>query len=515
MTLPKTIGRYEIQQVLGHGAMGVVYLATDPILHRPVAIKAMRDLTQGEDQKNTRERFRREAEISARLNHPNIITVFDVGEDPQAGPYMAMEYVNGRSLAQLIHDGLTLEAGIQLLLQGMGAVTAAAEAGITHRDIKPENILVSQDGRFKLMDFGIARRSESRLTQAGMVFGTPSYTAPELLIGGEATAATDRYAFAVTAFEVVTGTVPFHGSSIGTMLYKIVHEAPVMPDGMDWALRRVFERAFAKRLEDRHPDLRTFMVDMIQAVPLPEEARGRFLAQLEEEHGPLDTRVYPPMLVALKQGILGESGATVPVDADARAAASGGGLASGGHPAAASQPGMPVQPVQAKSSSLLPAALVALLLLGGAGAGGYWYWSQPRLVDLKSDPPGAQVRLDGVYVGLTDLDRIPVKRDAKQLVFTLKGYKPASVPVPKDRDYVMAELEREPFMIRVVTDPPGAEVVLGKQSMGATPLSIPVPWKNTPKLIIRLKGYQEYSAVPDRDTWSEDPIRLSPEKPKD
>jgi serine/threonine-protein kinase len=300
MTLPKTIGRYEIQQVLGHGAMGVVYLATDPILHRPVAIKAMRDLTQGGDQQNTRERFRREAEISARLNHPNIITVFDVGEDPQAGPYMAMEYVNGSSLAQLIRDGLTLEAGLHLLLQGMGAVSAAAEAGITHRDIKPENILIRQDGRFKLMDFGIARRGDSRLTQAGMVFGTPSYTAPELLVGGEATPATDRYAFAVTAFEVVTGTVPFHGSSIGTMLYKIVHEPPVMPDGMDWALRRVFEKAFAKRAEDRHPDLRTFMLDLIRAVPLPEDARGRFLSQLEEEHGPLDTRVYPPMLVALR-----------------------------------------------------------------------------------------------------------------------------------------------------------------------------------------------------------------------
>lgn len=185
MTPPSTIGRYQIQQVLGHGAMGVVYLATDPILHRPVAIKAMREPNQGgDDQEVTRERFRREAEISARLNHPNIVTVFDVGDDPQAGPFMAMEYVNGRSLAQLIRDGLGLEAGVHLLLQGMGAVTAAAEAGITHRDIKPENLMLqSVAGNpllVRIVDFGLARFAEQG-TRTSKAMGTPTYMAPEQL----------------------------------------------------------------------------------------------------------------------------------------------------------------------------------------------------------------------------------------------------------------------------------------------------------------------------------------------
>ena len=506
MNIPRTIGRYEIQQVLGHGAMGVVYLATDPILHRAVAIKAMRDLTQGEDQQNTRERFRREAEISARLNHPNIITVFDVGEDPLAGPYMAMEYVNGRSLAQLIRDGLTIEAGIQLLLQGMGALSAAASAGITHRDVKPENVLVSVDGRFKLMDFGIARRGESRLTQAGMVFGTPSYTAPELLVGGEATPATDRYAFAVTAFEVITGTVPYQGASIGTMLYNIVHEPPVMPNRMDEGLRRVFERAFAKAPEERHPDLRSFMVDLIRAVSIPEEPRARYLAQLEEEHGPLETRVYPPMLVAMKQGVTIDPG-SVPSGGDP-------GRASGRSSAApqSSGPMAPVEPPTAKPRSLLPIVLGLVIVIGGSGAGGFWFWSQPRLMDIQTEPAGAQVSLDGAPLGMTPLDRTEVKRGAKEFAFRLKGYLPAQAAVPKDKDYLRVELERLPFEINVITDPPGAEVLLDGKPVGTTPMmSLKIRWKNTPKLQLRLKGYQEHSLVPEKETWSDDPIRLSPE----
>ena len=508
MHIPKTIGRYEIQQVLGQGAMGIVYLATDPILHRAVAIKAMRELTPGDDQQHTRERFRREAEISARLNHPNIITVFDVGEDPQVGPYMAMEYVNGRSLAQLIRDGLTIEAGIQLLLQGMGALSAAASAGITHRDVKPENVLVSVDGRFKLMDFGIARRGESRLTQAGMVFGTPSYTAPELLVGGEATPATDRYAFAVTAFEIVTGTVPYQGSSIGTMLYNIVHEPPVMPNRMDDGLRRVFGRAFAKAPEERYPDLRSFMVDLIRAVAIPEESRGRYLAQLEEEHGPLETRVYPPMLVAMKQGVAIDPDSIPGSDEPSQGRASGRSSAA----PQGSGPMAPVEPSTARPRSVLPIVLGLFIVVGGAGAGGFWFWTQPRKMDIQTEPTGAQVSLDGAPQGITPLEGTLVKRGAKEFSFSLKGHLPAKAAVPKDKDYLRVELERLPFEINVITDPPGAEVLLDGRQVGTTPLlSLKIPWKNTPKLRLRLKGYQELSLVPEKETWSDDPIRLSPE----
>jgi serine/threonine-protein kinase len=276
---PEKIGRYEVQCVLGRGSMGVVYLALDPLLKRSVAIKTMRD--NGEDVANTMERFKREAEISAKLNHPNIITVYDVGVDKEMGPFLAMEYIQGASLAHLIKENLPMDVGLRLLLQGMAALQAAEQAGIIHRDVKPENMLVSLEGRFKLMDFGIARGDQSRLTAAGMVFGTPSYTAPELLVGGEPLPATDHYAFAVTAFEVFTGTLPYQGTSVGTTLYRIVHEPPKMPTTLHPNLQEVFHRALAKDPNQRFRDLPSFMWALISAAPIASDQKAKLLDNLD------------------------------------------------------------------------------------------------------------------------------------------------------------------------------------------------------------------------------------------
>lgn len=510
MPTPKAIGRYEVQRVLGHGAMGVVYLARDPILQRLVAIKAMREPSA--ETQNTRERFRREAEISAKLNHPNVITVFDVGDDPQVGPYLAMEFVDGRSLAQLIREGLPVEAGLQLLIQGMGALKAAESMGIVHRDIKPENVLVSEDGRFKLMDFGIARRGESKLTQAGMVFGTPSYTAPELLVGAEATAASDRYAFAVTAFEIISGTVPFHGNSIGTMLYNIVHQPPVIPIDMDSGLERVFGRALAKRPEDRYPDLRAFMVDLVQAAPIPAEARMRLSAQLEEDRGPLETRIYPPSLVAQRHALDEPTG-----PAARPSTGEGPGVAPGlpGQPRPASgelplldpepQPG---RPAGLKNPWVLAGALAVLLL--GAG-GGYALWSRPRLLTLNTRPGNATVLVDGRRIGTTPLAGVEIPRDAKRILFQLEGHLPAEMPIPSRGDRLEIELEAIPYTISVVTDPPGAEVLLNGSPVGRTPLSaLSVPSTGKPRLQIRLQGYEEWTGMLEKDLEFPEVIRLNP-----
>ncbi len=301
---PEKIGRYEVQCVLGRGAMGVVYLALDPLLKRSVAIKTMRD--NGEDVSNTMERFKREAEISAKLNHPNIITVFDVGVDKEMGPFLAMEYIQGASLAHLIKENLPMDVGLRLLLQGMAALQAAEQAGIIHRDIKPENMLVSLEGRFKLMDFGIARGDQSRLTAAGMVFGTPSYTAPELLVGGDPSPATDRYAFAVTAFEVFTGALPYQGTSVGTTLYRIVHEAPRMPATLHPKLQDVFLRALAKDPNQRYRDLPSFMWALISAAPIASDQKAKLLDNLESNRpnsGSFDFSVNTQGGPSVSQGV--------------------------------------------------------------------------------------------------------------------------------------------------------------------------------------------------------------------
>ena len=261
--------------------MGAVYLVEDPKLKRQLVVKVVHE--GGRHYAHAMERFQREAEISARLNHPNIITVHDVGEDPEQGPFIAMEYVKGTSLAGLIHDQSSPpEALLYVLTQASRGLMAAAMAGIVHRDVKPENILVGNDGRVKLTDFGVSRSNESQhLTTVGGIIGTPSYFAPELLQDAEASPITDCYALAVTAFEAFTGTLPFMGDSIASTLLRIVNEPPAIPPGMDARVKAIFLRAFAKRPKDRFPDVYQFMGALVDASPVAEATKSKMHAAME------------------------------------------------------------------------------------------------------------------------------------------------------------------------------------------------------------------------------------------
>jgi len=230
--LPGHIGRYEVKRAIGQGAMGVVFLAEDPLLKRRVAIKVVR--ATGEEREQALERFKHEAEISAQLNHPNIVTVYDVGEEPSLGPFMAMEFVDGNSLGRFIRDNtLELETKFGILIQAMRALRAAHRHAIVHRDVKPDNILVSEDGRVKLMDFGIAKTMAPRPEGAGEFLGSPAYSSPELLRGAEPTPSSDRYAFAVSAFELLTGQLPHPGANVaavGVYTVDLTYFIPVAAD---------------------------------------------------------------------------------------------------------------------------------------------------------------------------------------------------------------------------------------------------------------------------------------------
>jgi len=270
---PTTIGRYKVLRKLGGGGMGVVYLAEDALLKRQVAIKLVRGSFA--EHEHAMLRFQREAEVSAQLNHPNVIVVYDVGEEPGFGPFIAMEFVAGSDVDQMIRaGGLDDERRIQVLTQGMRALDAAHKAGIVHRDIKPANLLVSADGRVKLLDFGIARAEDSNLTATGMFLGTPGFMAPEQIKGDDASPATDRYSFYVLALELFTGRRPFRADSTPALLYKIVNDPPDIPDTLDAPLREVFLRALAKDPAARFPDLRSFLGALIQAAPLDRDRRA-------------------------------------------------------------------------------------------------------------------------------------------------------------------------------------------------------------------------------------------------
>ncbi len=285
MTPPsqRTIGRYVVRGALGQGGMGMVYLAEDPLLKRKVAIKVVK--AEGAARDEAMQRFKMEAEISARLNHPNVVTIHDVGDEPGMGTWMAMEFIEGKSLAHLIEEKtLDLEAGLRVLIQASRALRAAHRFAIVHRDVKPENILLTTEGHVKLMDFGIARTMamEHRLTANGEFYGSPPYTAPELLTGKEPTPASDRYAFAATAMEVLTGELPHPGENLMVMLHHILESPPVIPASCPPELGAVFSKALATDPDDRHHNLDDFLRDLIEALPMPDATKEKLLESLAQ-----------------------------------------------------------------------------------------------------------------------------------------------------------------------------------------------------------------------------------------
>jgi serine/threonine-protein kinase len=484
---PPTIGRYEVQRVLGRGAMGVVYLARDPLLKRPVAVKIVHSLS--EDRATLLLRFQREAEISARLNHPNIVMVFDVGEDAYAGPFMAMEYVDGTLLSQLVRDGLDQEALLHLLIQAAAALKASGEAGIAHRDVKPDNMIVSRDGRLKLMDFGIARAEESRLTQAGMVFGTPSYTAPELLVGGEASPATDRWAFTISAFEVLTGALPFHGMNVGATLYSIVHEGPRIPPGWPQPFHHVFQKAFAKAPGDRHPDLEAFLRDLLDALPLREAARQRLQAYVA---GDLPFAWTSPFAPPVPIGPPDPHPEPLPLELNPAPPAT-----LGPRPWFRAPWGI---------GTLALAGLAALILVVAG-----FRWREPWILEVATTPPSADLMVDGRYQGQTPLGvRLP-KGQNHIIRVERAGFESITREVRPGEWSLQFVLRRAPYPISIVTDPAGAEVFLDGQGVGTTPLwALPVPADGLHELRIRKKGYQEWYAMLEKDVPFPSVVHLNP-----
>jgi serine/threonine-protein kinase len=199
-----------------------------------------------------------------------------VGEQPGVGPFIAMEYVEGNSLGTFIRDNsLDLEARFGILIQTMRALRAAHRHAIVHRDVKPENILVGEDGRVKLMDFGIARTMDPQITHAGEFLGSPAYSAPEVLRGSAPTPSSDRYAFAVTAFELLTGLLPHPGTTVASVITHVLMEPPVIPPGMSGDTAKVFREALAQDPDERPGTLMEFLVPLVDAQPLEPMARDR------------------------------------------------------------------------------------------------------------------------------------------------------------------------------------------------------------------------------------------------
>lgn len=265
------IGKYTIVGELGAGAMGVVYKAVDPVIGRTVAIKTIRFelLTNAQQREEAQKRFLREAQSAGNLSHPNIVTIYDVGED-QGLTYIAMEYVEGRSLEEILaaQQPWDLGAAINLVVQIAEGLDSAHRKGIVHRDIKPANVLVDKEGRPKIVDFGIARISSSNLTQTSMVMGTPFYMAPEQVAGKKVDHRADIFALGAMFYEILSLRKPFNGDTLTTVIYKIMSEVPPplsqVVAGVPRAVDAVVERAMAKDPETRYQSCRELIHDMRQ-----------------------------------------------------------------------------------------------------------------------------------------------------------------------------------------------------------------------------------------------------------
>ncbi len=245
----KKLGKYEIAFKIGEGAMGEVYKAFDPILGREVAIKTMSAAIGADDE--LRQRFHREAQSAARLNHPNIITIHDFGED-QGRAYIAMELLEGDDLKDLIVRGapLTLEQKLSLMEQMADGLAFAHARDVVHRDLKPANIHIQRGGQVKIMDFGLARLSTSDMTRAGMIMGTPNYMSPEQVRGERATARSDVFSTGSVFYELLTYRKPFDSDSLHAVLFQVVQQQPtplqeVVP-GLPASMCDVVQRAMAK-----------------------------------------------------------------------------------------------------------------------------------------------------------------------------------------------------------------------------------------------------------------------------
>ncbi|MCI4624361.1 MAG: serine/threonine-protein kinase [Candidatus Magnetoovum sp. WYHC-5] len=218
-----TLGRYEVLKELGRGAMGIVYLGKDPKINRDVAIKTLRyEEIDDEQLREIKERFFREAEAAGKLNHPNIVKIFDVGEDQEIA-YMAMELLHGTDLIKFCSKNTRLSFGeiLKVVSSVADALNYAHKNGVVHRDIKPANIMLLDNKDIRVTDFGIARVMESSKTQTGAVLGTPSYMSPEQIAGKKVDGRTDLFSLGVVFFELLCGEKPFKGDSIATLMYNI------------------------------------------------------------------------------------------------------------------------------------------------------------------------------------------------------------------------------------------------------------------------------------------------------
>jgi len=277
----QTLGRYEIVAELGKGAMGTVYRAVDPLLNRTVALKTVNMSADRDEMADYEARFYQEAKAAGGLNHPNIVTIYDIGRSGDVA-FLAMELLEGRELRTLMPPNapVAVPDAIDIAIQIADGLAYAHQYGVVHRDIKPANVMIVREGQVKITDFGIAHmRSAEVRTQTGVVLGSPKYMSPEQVLGKRAEPGSDIFSLGVIIYEMLTGSAPFSGVDINAIMFQIVNFAPPAPSsvnpGVPQMLDFIVAKALAKALNERYSSAKQLAGDLRECRAQIETAPGR------------------------------------------------------------------------------------------------------------------------------------------------------------------------------------------------------------------------------------------------
>ena len=458
---PEKLGRYQVVREIGHGAMGVVYEALDPTIGRKIALKAIRFDGIGTTADEAARRFKNEARAAGGLNHPNIVTVYDAGEDDGI-LYLAMEFIEGSTLEELVRTQRALppQKTIDIIRQVCAGLDFAHARGIVHRDIKPANVMLASHGLVKITDFGIARAGEA-MTMTGQVIGTPNYMSPEQVLGKTLDGRSDLFSVGVMLYEMITGERPFEGQSITTIMYKIVHETPIPPLKLDASI---------------HAGLSALIERSLAKAP---EARFQTGAELVEA-----LQNYPR--ASITASALGAATAEMPVLVDANA------TPDTAPPAAPSQRAASRLSTQQTPASSRPSLLaqwwaepksrkrmVAVIVIGIA-----WLWSTYRRHESNSErtssPPASSIPAPSPPASNEGAEEQP------------QSPQPASTPAVVKRENATGN--KKAALLRLNSTPPAAEIYVdGKDTGKTTPTELELP-QGQHSVSVRMSGFQPSSA---------------------
>jgi serine/threonine-protein kinase len=466
----RAFGRYEVLEQLGEGSMGCVYRAFDPVAQRLVAIKTLKpELLASADADDYARRFRREAQAAAKLVHPNIVTIFDVGDD-----YFVMELLEGATLQALLRERGRLDAATacRILAPVADALDHAHARGTIHRDVKPANIMILPDGRPKVMDFGVAHVVSGSTTATGQVFGSPFYMAPEQITRNEASPRTDIFSLGVVAYEALTGRKPVEADGVTSILYHVVHTAPPRASTCSPGLASHHDRALERALA-KEPGVRF-------------STAAAFVAALQSGAG--DDAVPPaPSGVAVGPEIADPTDPRVETH-DLR------------HIAAAIRTGAPRRPAWAAAAVLALAAIAAGFAVR-ARRPRVERPSTPPGLAITTSPPGATVWLDDAAVGTTPLFLSNVPPASHRVRVAAEGYVSSELSVRTTDEATPMPLR---FILQPATgtleidsEPARATVRVDGEARGTTPFSDGRMSPGTHRILVELPGHRPFSRAVD------------------